>query len=223
MIPERVNEWAVVLAASYPPREYKSKADSHEIAAAVKAFIGAVFHKGWRILFGGHPTISPLVLMIAREYGRRGSVTIFQSAYFKNHPGAATQSLAAEHFGRIVLIPNDPAEPIPKRDELADPTKCPKSLSAMRGAMLSEPNIVGLVLIGGDTGLGEELALFRTIMPKRPVIPIAAPGGIASELLDRAHTPEMDERLRTALNGSRNYTFLCARIVNYLNETVTRM
>jgi len=84
---------AILLAASYPPREYKSKADSHEIAAAVKALVGAVFQQGWTLVFGGHPAVSPLILMIAREYGQKNRVVIYQSRYFFHHISPATRAL----------------------------------------------------------------------------------------------------------------------------------
>ena len=215
-MPHLFDERLVVLAASYPPREYKLKADSHEIAAAVKALLGAVFQQNWKIIFGGHPSISPLVLMIARDYGRKDSVAIYQSGYFSNHIGAATLSLAQEQFGEIVLIPNDPSELPPPPDETPDPTKCPRSLSAMRIAMFSRPNIAGLVLIGGDSGVWQEADQFRSALPHRPIIPIGSPGGAAKDLIDSAYVPNMDLELRSAIATSRNYLFLCSRIIRYL-------
>jgi hypothetical protein len=216
-VPTRLEQRAVLLAASYPPREYKLKADSQEIAAAVKALMGAVFQQGWRLVFGGHPAISPLVLMIAREYGRKQAVVIYQSAFFRNHIPAATAELAHEQFGGLEFVDSDAREPLPIPDEPPDPTKCPLSLLAMRRAMIGHPSIAGLVLIGGDTGLQQEFELFREMRSDLPVIPIAAPGGIASELRDFAYTPGMDDRLRSALAQSRNYSFLFSRIMHYLS------
>jgi hypothetical protein len=211
-----IREHAVLLAASYPAREYSAKADSQEIAAAVKALIGAVFQHGWSVVFGGHPTISPLILMMAREYGRRNSITIYQSEYFRNHVGQATLALVGEGYGRLEVIPNDASEPVPGPEEYPDATKCPLSLSAMRSAMIGHPGLLGLLLIGGDSGLAEESALFRRSFPRLPIVPLGGPGGIAKEFAKDAATPGMDPELRTALSGSRNYLFLCARIVHYL-------
>src|SRR5713101_8211427 len=106
VVAARWEQKAVLLAASYPPRDYKLKADSQEIAAAVKALMGAVFQQGWRLLFGGHPTISPLILMIAREYGRKQAVVIYQSAFFRNHVATATTELADQQFGKLEVIEN---------------------------------------------------------------------------------------------------------------------
>jgi hypothetical protein len=209
---------AVALAASYPPREYRFKSDSHEIAAAVKALAGAIFQAGWVLLFGGHPTISPLVLMIAREYGQKNRVKIYQSTYFENHMGPATLSLVREGFGEIVPVPHTPDEVPPRRSETINPTKCPRSLTAMREKMMRHPGISALVLVGGDTGLRQELDLFANIHEKRlPIIPIGAPGGIARELVPEMQAPRMDEPLRHALAESTNYFTLCANIVRYLS------
>ena len=212
----------LILAASYPSREYKSGADSHEIASAVKALIGAAFHQGWRIIFGGHPTISPLILMIAREYGQRRSVLIYQSNYFAGHLGQATMDLTREEFGEIVVVPNDPIEVPPGPLEIPDPTECPRSLLAMRRAMFSRSDIGGLILIGGDSGLREEFDLFRVMLPGQPTVPIGFPGGAASELLDWAQLQDMEPKLRAALKGSRNYTYLCAQIIRYVSTRFSR-
>jgi|ERR1039457_1037324 hypothetical protein len=207
---------AVVLAASYPPREYAFKADSHEIAAAVKALVGAVFQQRWHIVFGGHPAISPLILMIAREYGYKDRVTIYQSRYFLHHISPAASSLTNEHFGELEFVPNDPGELPPGPNNSVDPAKCPKSLTAMRTKMISHPGVRGLVLVGGDTGLREELELFRKLRPSLPVVPLGAPGGIARELLGEASLPGISPELWHGLHESRNYLLLATRIVRYI-------
>jgi hypothetical protein len=206
----------LLLAASYPAREYEVRSDSQEIAAAVKAVIAAAFYRGWHIVFGGHPTISPLILMIAREYGREESVTIYQSAYFRNHLATSTVHLAEQRFGHIELVESDPREPIPGRDEEVNPVKCPLSLLSMRRAMISHPGIGGLVLIGGDSGILHEFELFRKMRPDLPAMPVGVPGGASRELVDSAHTPGMDPELRSALSTSRNYLFLFSRVMGYL-------
>ena len=207
---------AILLAASYPPRSYHEKADSHEIAAAVKALAGAVFQRGWTLVFGGHPTISPLILMIAREYDRRNRVVIYQSRYFTNHIGPATRALLSEHYGEIVEVPNHPSEPPPAAGERLDPTRCPLSLALMRESMIKHPGIAGMVLIGGDTGVRQELELFKLRHRELPVIPVGAPGGIARELLQERRVPRMEPAISGALESSPHYLTLCTGIMRYL-------
>jgi len=209
---------AIVLAASYPPRDYASKADSHEIAAAVKALAGAVFQQGWHLIFGGHPAVSPLILMIAREYGEKNRVVIYQSEYFTHHMSPATRALTQEGFGQIAWVPNVVTEMPPGPDDSVDPTKCPDSLSAMRKRMIMHPSVSGLVLVGGDTGLRQEIDLFRTARRGLPIIAIGAPGGIARELVPESRIPGMAPALKNALATSRNYLTLATKIVSYINS-----
>ena len=203
---------AVLLAASYPPREYRTKADSHEIAAAVKALAGAVFQRGWTLVFGGHPTISPLVLMIAREHGRKGRVVVYQSAYFRNHIGPATRALISEGYSVVEEIPNDPAERPPAAGEKLDPTRCPRSPRAMRESMVRHPGLAGLVQIAGDTGLRQELEFFAQRRKDLPAMAIGAPGGMAAELAREVPASDMAAALAT----SQNYLSLCSEVVRYL-------
>jgi hypothetical protein len=207
---------AILLAASYPPREYKAKANSHEIAAAVKALAGAIFQQDWTLVFGGHPAVSPLILMIAREYGQKNRVVIYQSKYFLHHTSPATRALTEEGFGKIEFVPNDPTEAPPSPLGSVDTAKCPKSLAKMRERMISHPGIVGLVLIGGDTGIGQELDIFSITHNHLPIIPIGAPGGMAREMAPQTRAIGLEPAVFEALPHSRNYLTLCTHIVRYL-------
>ncbi len=67
----------VFLSASFPSgargegfRPY----DPADIADAVTALVRSLFNAGVPVAFGGHPTITPLVLFVAAEHGVRGSV-----------------------------------------------------------------------------------------------------------------------------------------------------
>jgi hypothetical protein len=207
---------SIILAASYPPRDYKSKADSHEIALAVKALAGAVFQQGWTLVFGGHPAVSPLILMIAREYGQKDRVVIYQSMYFFNHINPSTKALTGEKFGEITFVPNDPSETPPGPSDPVNPTLCPRSLTSMRRQMIEHPGVTGLVLIGGDTGLRQELDLFAQIHRTLPILAIGGPGGIAKELVRETRAIGLPPRLADALENSRNYLTLSTGIMRYL-------
>lgn len=227
---ETTAERAVLLAASYPPRDYRTRADSQEIAAAVKALLGAVFARGWQLVFGGHPTISPLVLMIAREYGEKHRVAIYQSSYFRHHLTPGTRALVEEGYGQIEWVPEDPDEPAPGPDAVVNPVNSPRSLSAMRLRMVAHPGLTALVLAGGDTGLLEEARLFRQASDRmrepsglRPILPIGGPGGVAQEMGPEAHAPGLEPELFFALQHSRNYLFLCSRLLGYLERLSPRL
>jgi hypothetical protein len=209
---------SVILVASYPPREYKDKSDSHEIAAAVKALAGAIFQRKWDLVFGAHPAISPLVLMIAREYGVKHRVIIYQSTYFEHHVSPAVRTLTDEGYGLLEPVLHHPSELPPGPEEPVNPTQCPKSLASMRNRMMAHPGVSGLVLIGGDTGLRLELELFAARPERLPIIPIGAPGGIARELWPARWMPGMDDALSEEVRSSPNYLTLMTRLVKYLAE-----
>jgi hypothetical protein len=199
----------VFLAASYPSRAYAGKADSHEIARAVKAFLGAVFHQDGKIVFGGHPSISPLVLMMAREYGERGRVLIYQSELYRPLLVEATLALAEEGFGEIRFVEAEPGES-------PEPGKCQGSLTRMRESMIEDA--VAAVFIGGDTGLKEEFDLFVKRYPERPAILVGAPGGMARELAKSVGNiafPETPGSVEQPTD-SRNYNALMLRVVDHI-------
>lgn len=202
---EDLQDRYVFLAASYPSREFAKTANSHEIASAVKRLLGAVFRANGRIVFGGHPAISPLVLQIAREHGKMHRVLIYQSELFRPLISEATLLLAEEGCGKIKFTKAEPGE----RPESG---KCAKSLTVMRLSMINDTDPVAAILIGGDSGLQQELEFFEERYPGRPIIPVAAPGGAARVLLGRAVLPKGYESFAAQLT-SRNYLNLMHQVV----------
>lgn len=201
----------VFLSASYPTRRYRDLADSQEIAAAVKALLATVFHANGKILFGGHPSISPLVLMMAREFGERGRICIYQSEVFDGSLSEATLRLRDEGFGDIVSTEADWTErPVPPNP---NPKDFPKSLTIMREQMLSPlTNPAAAVFIGGDTGLFEEQTLFSVNIQGAPIYAVGAPGGAAREIAQSILDVDPSE-LRAKLVESRNYLSLMRDVV----------
>src|SRR5205823_12719237 len=67
-----LNSCTVFLSASFPSRERSARffesADPNEITQALVAACRAVLSASGRIVFGGHPSVTPLVMMVAEEY-----------------------------------------------------------------------------------------------------------------------------------------------------------
>ncbi len=203
----------VFLSASYPPRAYGATSDSHEIARAIKMLLAIVFEEGGLLTFGGHPSISPLVLMMAREYGRKERVRIYQSALYKDVISPVTRELRHEGYGEIVFT-----EAAAGEEPFHGSNK--KSLALMRERMVKETNPIGAVFVGGDTGVGEELDLFRRAYPRRPAVPVGAPGGIARELLGRVEKELPGGSFFEELYASRNYLSLMRKVVLLIERHV---
>src|SRR4051794_31938323 len=73
----RLSGKTVFLCASVPDRQRAKKYRrlenaAFEIEQAVISLARAVFSEGGRLLFGGHPSISPLVATVAGEYRETG-------------------------------------------------------------------------------------------------------------------------------------------------------
>jgi len=157
------------------------------IEQAVVALARAIFAEGGRIVFGAHPSISPLVASVAAEYfppnteATMRPVIIYQSEAFKEVLPNDTWDL--HRYGYADLIWTDAKGG--EQYKIGEPAsrKCPKSLTEMRTQMISDQNPIAMVIVGGMDGVEEELKLFCT--PPRSTMPVyaaLATGGAASTL-----------------------------------------
>ena len=177
---------AVFLSASVPdPRRhprYIGSADLVGIREAVLALVQVVLPRS-RLVFGGHPAISPLVVLAADRVGMRKHVRIFQSMLFRAVAPAA--SLALPCIEWTPAISED-------REE---------SLRAMREKMLASEMFAAGVFIGGMEGVEAEFTLFRQRYPEVPVYAIASTGAAALDLWQAYPQADLvlQERLRDEL------------------------
>ena len=193
----------VFLSASFPSGDRGEAVrpyDPFAVADAVTALVRAVLSRDGKLLFGGHPTITPLVLSIAMERGSKHSVDVFQSEWFRTQVTPETQRLSDLGFGRIHWIVSYP--------------DLDRSLHAMRKQMLKFGRVAGAVFVGGMNGIEEEHRLFGRVLPDVPRIPVRGPGGAAARL--RTEEAEVPEPLARRLD-SRVYPLLASKIVDYLS------
>lgn len=195
---------SVLLCASFPS-EKRGKAvspyDVDAIADAVTAMTRAILEANGRIAFGGHPTITPLILLIASSRSERQLVDVYQSEWFVHEITPETRRLEDLGYGKIHWT---------KREE-----SLASSISTLRKVMLKESNPLGAVFVGGMDGLFEEYRLFRQEYPERPCIPIKGPGGAANRLDPVGIPEELKERLT-----SLRYPFLSHAVVDFLGQQV---
>jgi hypothetical protein len=171
----------VFLAASFPSGERAEEVqpfDPLAIADAVSALARAVFVAEGRLVFGGHPTVSPLVLQIAGELDHKEVVDIYQSGWFGDRIPSETMRLVELGFGTIHWTD--------RRDTLD------ASLSDMRKHMFEESHPIGGVFIGGMSGLFEEFELFKQYLPGVLCVPLARPGGAALRLASDSRNVESE-------------------------------
>lgn len=163
---------AVFLSASVPlpsrDAKYFDTADVVAIRDSVRALATVVVPKG-RLVFGGHPAITPLIRLLIRETGSNvnSHFVLFQSSFFKREFPKET-----EDFERVVVV----AAVTGDREA---------SLSKMRMEMIRSEDFSAGVFIGGMEGVEAEWNLFSEIHPNRPKFPIASTGAAARILYER--------------------------------------
>jgi len=172
---------SIFLSASIPLPErderYFATADVIAIRDSIRALITAAIPPA-KIVFGGHPAISPMIRLVLRNMGLppKDHVTLYQSRHFQQQFPTDNEA-----FETIVLV--DAAG----SDQNA-------SLARMREAMIQSHDFVAAVFLGGMEGVEEEYRLFRQIHPQKPTHPIASTGAAARFLFDQ-YCPDRQELL----------------------------
>lgn len=159
---------ALFLSASVPVPgrgHYFDTADPFLIQTAVRELVIATI-RDYTLVWGGHPAITPMIWTICEDIGVDYSnrVVLYQSEYFQQWYPEENR-----HFGNVELV-----------EKVEDDREA--SLLRMRTEMLSRPDLVAAVFIGGMEGIAAEYALFRDYHPDQPILPIASSGGAAREL-----------------------------------------
>ncbi len=157
---------AIFLSASVPTREpYSSDCRPQEIQAAVNALAQVVLGRK-KLVWGGHPAITPLLWSAAQAVGVEYTVAVelFQSKLFQK-----VLPEENKNFANVKLI-----------DAVGEDVEA--SLLAMRKAMFTSAEFEAAVFIGGMHGILDEHKLFTSYWPNATCIPIAQTGGATVHL-----------------------------------------
>ena len=178
----------IFLSASVPDGKKQYPGSQHHHASArpqwirdaVLAFARATLKRDWHLTFGAHPSISPMVLTVAREFppSQGPRISIYQSEIFRGRFPQETLALADGHWGEIIETKSRPGS-----DPLA------ASLAHMRERMFAHPGLVAGVFVGGMNGILDEAMLFKRLHPTLPAYAIASAGGAAADLLNQPSAP----------------------------------
>ena len=191
----------VFLSASFPSGERGKRFKPYDpsgIADAVSAFSRAILDSNGTLAFGGHPTITPLVLMISRELRVKGSVIVFQSRWFEDLRLPEVDEIEKEKLGFVKWT-----RKVDDRDA---------SLRIMREEMIESMRFAGALFIGGMEGIGAEYDMVKDRCPETPCVPVAGPGGAAAKL----PTWDCEELGLVAFERSRAYPLMALRFVRAL-------
>jgi hypothetical protein len=162
---------AIFLSASVPivgRGNYHETSNPFLIQCAVRELIIAVI-KDWRIVWGGHPAITPMIWAICQDLkvDYSNSVVLYQSQFFGDRFPEENK-----HFDNVIFV-----EAVKGDQET--------SLLRMRKEMLSRKDLKAAVFIGGMEGIEIEYDLFTESHPTAKVLPVASPGGAARQLAER--------------------------------------
>lgn len=158
---------AIFLSASVPTRPpFDADCRPQEIQAAISAVAQVALGRK-KLVWGGHPAITPLLWAAAQAVGVEYAVAVelFQSRFFADEDFP----MENKHFANVTYT-----EPVP--GDLA------KSLKQMRLAMITSTEFDAAVFVGGMEGIRDEYEIFTATWPNATCIPIAQTGGAACQL-----------------------------------------
>lgn len=195
------------------------------IRLAVGALTRVALQRGIRIVFGAHPTITPLMLQAASDIDAPPqSILIFQSQAYAAQIPASTLSLSNWTPARLVLTTQQ-TEPV----RLAVPGRrfrhqFPNSLHFMRERMLDVPTVVGAIFIGGMIGVIDEARQVQQRQQQGASMKcyaIGSTGGAAAWLSDPANNPPSPSMHGTladpgVLQTMASYTVVAKKIMDDL-------
>lgn len=172
----------IFLSASIPMKErdekYFNTADIIAIRDAVIALTTVVLPKH-RIIWGGHPSITPIIYHIMQRLGLniQEHVTLYQSRFFE----------------KFFPVDNNKFENIIFTESKIEREA---SLLFMRERMLKDNSFIAGVFIGGMEGVEEEFKLFREYHPEALVLPISSTGAASQIVYNDFLSSDMkDQRL----------------------------
>jgi hypothetical protein len=183
----------IFLSASIPTRDpYVHDADPIAIREAVLALV-AVTVRERRLVFGGHPAISPLVEHAARSLNAVDNVDIFQSEWYRN-----AIPPEARAFRNLHWTPSGSTQA--------------SSLDIMRQQMIGSQPFCAAVFIGGMEGILDECRIFKMLHPGAQLFPIASTKGACFRLWEAGEGPQ-EPGTRDALLRNKKYRALFRHIL----------
>lgn len=213
----RLHGVSVFLSASVPiperSEEYERIPEAPlQIEEAVACVARAIFMEGGTLVFGAHPSISPLVAqvidhyyvaapaeeIISRPHGEdehfrwmNPSLKMFQSEVWREW-----WAEASERLSRHPLVQLDWIQAV--SGESVDPSvknrpQAPGSMKQMRQEMIKRTDPAAMIAIGGMKGVLDEAEEFLRLRPGKPIFTFVTTGGAAAVL---AKKPQFQDHVR---------------------------
>jgi len=163
---EKVSRRGLIISGAFPDAQPD---EQQHLTDAILAFARAILDRQRLIIFGGHPTFTPLILDIGRRRRPKDfkkAIHLYQSRFVVTDKDLQALQKQATVFSVDAV----------EADRIA-------SLTRMRQEMINDRQAAGLVAVGGRTkseqhspGLDEEIDL--ALKAKLPVFLIGSAGGV---------------------------------------------
>ena len=206
----------IFISASIPQQDrndrYFKNSNPQDIIDCVKAITYEIIQNKMKVIFGGHPTISPVILNVKKNYpleSEERDIYIYQSKYFEEKISENTKELA-KNFGLIVWTK--------KRENLEE------SLAIMRKEMLQN-GLDAAIFIGGMEGIIKEYHLFKEFHKTKPAYVIKTTGGATEEIIDERDEMEKDgisEKTINIILNSKSYIHVARVILEDIAERLKK-
>jgi hypothetical protein len=173
-----------VLLSAGVPQSLAAGPRAQQVYTALAALVRSLLAAGAHLVFGGHPTVTPLVHRAATRVGGGGGITLYQLQRFRDQAPAEVDDAAI--FTDVRWMGDGQGD-------------MDQALGAMRDAMAAQARAA--VFVGGKTqgfagslpGKRDELQRFRACHPQGPVYLIGMLGGETPRLVDGAEAGSLAE------------------------------
>jgi len=208
----------VLLSASVPD-EVTDTPEAPRLYDFVSTIVAALFDAGLHLVFGDHPTITPLVHQVAdSRTNRRPTVNLYQLERFRVQ--APPEAFDTEVFGRVRWV----GEP-----ELA----LDKNLANLRDPMAKLASAAVFVsgkttgFMGDKPGIRDEFERFRAYRAAGPVCLVGGAGGETARLIDAATGADQEKNrlvgeVRHLLHVSHDAQLVTALIARAFEAVSTK-
>jgi hypothetical protein len=200
-----------VLLSASAPDAVAGSLEAERVGEFVTAIVGALLDAGMHPVFGGHPTVTPLVHRAACARGPgRPPISLFQLERFRDQ--APPETADSTVFERVLWIGD------PKADLATD-------LVNLREPMMELAEAA--IFVGGKTdGLGgtqpgvrDEFERFRARHPEGPVYLAGGAGGETARMIADADGGDWE---RNGLQGEARHVLHASHDAHIVAEVIVR-
>lgn len=204
----------VLLSASVPD-EVAGTPQAQRVTDFVTAIVEALFSSGVHLVFGGHPTITPLVYHAARAHaGERPSITLFQLERFRGRtpPEVADGTV----FGQIRWVGVSGLDIETDLANLREPMARLAEAAIFIGGKTAG-------FSGGKSGIRDEFERFRAHHVEGPVYLVGGAGGETARIIAESSGSDLEKNgtqgeARHVLHASHDAHIVAALIARDLGR-----